>query len=180
MSDGPYKSLPLPRCWKKLAQRLENNAYSSTDVDETFHHELSIGFKDIPFEQVKNILLKNNLFKRELINDLDKLKDFCAGSDIGIRFIDFVKIKYQKESKPKDIVASALKDTLDIHMKTFSRSIQEHYLRKDPNNSLNMQNKLTKACKRISLTNLVDTLINNTNEKQKLEKHQQIEDGPSL
>ena len=66
MSDGPYKSLPLPRCWKKLAQRLENNAYSSTDVDETFHHALSMGFKDIPFEQVKNILLKNNLFKREL------------------------------------------------------------------------------------------------------------------
>lgn len=121
MSDGPYKSLPLPRCWKKLAQRLENNAYSSTDVDETFHHALSMGFKDIPFEQVKNILLKNNLFERELINDLDKLKDFCAGSDIGIRFIDFVKIKYQKESM-----------SANLQKKAWSLSLTPCIIRKTP------------------------------------------------
>src|SRR5262245_49583015 len=58
MSDGPFKSLNLQRCWKRVARFAENDSHSSEEVAGTIKAALCIEFRKQVSDELRSALSK--------------------------------------------------------------------------------------------------------------------------
>lgn len=58
MSDGPHRSLPLSPRWRTVSARLENDAFSETEIIEQIRHALTQDFEELPETQRRPLLLQ--------------------------------------------------------------------------------------------------------------------------
>lgn len=179
MSDGPYKSLSMPRHWKNLAKLLENSAYSLSEKDEAARFALSKGTKEIPLIQISKIFNSGILFPQVMVEDLEKIRASCLGSSIGNIFIDCAREACLSGLTGKDAVVSALGNTLRSEFEGHCRSIHEHYLRKDPRNKYNIQEKLKVAKSRCDYNTMAKDFVDGKNNKS-IKKYNSLDEGPEL
>ena len=62
MSDGPWKSLPLPPHWKRVAEQAENGSFSPDEVSRAMDAALSKDARELPLERVRRALSSGVLF----------------------------------------------------------------------------------------------------------------------
>ena len=94
MSDGPHRSLKMPRGWKKLAERADNKAYATEEVRDALPAALEQDWRaEVPdslWRKMREILgdSQSSLFGHQPSERLVALRRETAGHNLGNVFLD--------------------------------------------------------------------------------------------
>ena len=119
--------------WKQFAKRLENGAFSPAEVTEALNAALLKDARELPVKEILRVLAPNGqgtLFTPELGRAIEALRQEHPGSKTAQTFLAYLSQQDASASPGRDIVESAVADTLRECLHDNSRSTQEHYLRK--------------------------------------------------
>jgi hypothetical protein len=130
MSDGPHRSLPMRRGWKKVAECGANHAFAPEQVsqriapalEEDCRDELPPGFTDALQGRY------GSLFRNQLETDLESLRDL-AGHGIGRVILDHAIHLAANGDTGTDAPLKAVNRALMDRAQRCSRQVEEHYLR---------------------------------------------------
>jgi hypothetical protein len=136
MSDGPHRTLPMRRGWKRLAKRADKSAFNAEDVKDAVGPALTADWAiEVPrdfFEGVRDFCggrpglpLQTD---REV--DLEALKRAAAGrgSLAGV-LVDFAAQALAAGRIGEDALREAVRNTLHDRALRDARQVEEHYLR---------------------------------------------------
>jgi hypothetical protein len=186
MSDGPHKSLPMRRHWKKLAERAETPAYSLGDVTEALSFALKKDFQKSLVLQIQEILSGGDqilLFNDHCKDQLEAVRRDCRGSAADNLLIDCAIEAVTEGLTGHPASRSALENALDAYALGASRQIEEHYLRKEPRSTANIRDRLKAARAQCSNTVLASEMLSikpASSNGYGLPKHTSIDEGVAL
>lgn len=135
MSDGPFRSLPLRPCWKKVAEFAENPAFSTEEVCSALPPALVQDWKE---DQVAEIAARvcsifddqqGSLFRQDRVTALEDLLASAAGSGLGQVLIDCAIRRAVGGASGDEGAALAVEDALRVWASRHTRPIEEHYCR---------------------------------------------------
>jgi hypothetical protein len=186
MSDGPHRSLPMRRHWRDLAERASTPAFSANEVGEAFPIALKRDFREAPLERVRDILgggEQSSLFASDRAAQLEESRRFCRGSAAGGTLIDCAIEANAKGLTGDAAFRIALENALDAHARAGCHSIEEHYLREDRPNSVNVRNRLGDARRFCPYAELATELMSSSTARVRdlrLPKRTGVDEGPPL
>ncbi|HUN86782.1 MAG TPA: hypothetical protein VMU48_20545 [Terracidiphilus sp.] len=135
MSDGPHRSLPMPPCWRRVAERCANVAFSTEEITNALipalhqdcQSELSAEFID----GIRAVLddQGSSLFKDDPRPRLEALRE-VAGCGIGVTLLDNVMELSPGGAAQLDDFAGAMAAALEDRAARRARQIEEHFYRK--------------------------------------------------
>ncbi len=185
MSDGPNRSLPMRRVWKRLARRAAKEAFSVSEVCEALPHALGREFREAPLDLVRGILLPSeqaSFFDEDRCTRLEAARQACRGSAAGNALIDSaiaaVLAGYTGESAYLRAVEGAFEDCTHRAI----RSIEEHCLREGgERNARFIRDRLDDARKRCNFKQVAADLTSRSKPRRasdSLPRYTGIDDGP--
>jgi hypothetical protein len=137
MSDGPHRSLPMRKAWKKLAERGDGKLHTADQVRDAVPLALADDWRfercDNFMKQVRDVLLgteQNTLFEPSREQMADAIRNL-PGSGQPLRGILAATIAQAVEDG-YSAEAAMLKGTADgfaIKCSAGARQVEEHYLR---------------------------------------------------
>jgi|SRR5579863_6114023 hypothetical protein len=134
MSDGPHRSLPMRRGWKRVAENADNKAFSAAEVREAIVPALEEDCREISPEFLRglrrvSIEEAGSLFKSDTTPSLEGLRSLAS---IGLaRVVLDYAIKHASNGQAaKDIAQNAMTDALVDHAARGMWQVEEHYCRK--------------------------------------------------
>lgn len=138
MSDGPYRSLPMSRSWKRLAEFSENENFGRADVCAAMLHALEVNWRaKVPTlirEAVRDVFLEKQggLFADGRIKKVETLAPETAGFGFGRLFVEHVlDVLHEGRSGEAGLLEATTK-ALKGYAARAARQIEEHYCRKAP------------------------------------------------
>ncbi|MGE0502521.1 MAG: hypothetical protein AB7I79_15550 [Rhizobiaceae bacterium] len=132
MSDGPHRSLPMPRRWRDVAERAAKAVFSADDVCEAITHALRKDAKGLPVESVREVLgvgRQGYLFAEDRLGEIEALRTGCRGSALGNTFIDCAIEAAGNGLYGDAACRTALANALEQYTRDCFRGVEEHYLR---------------------------------------------------
>jgi len=138
MSDGPYRSLPMSRSWKRLAEFAENVNFGGAEMSAAALNALKKAWR----KGVPNALMTGfckvflepqpGLFPHHCIEDVKSLSGLAEGHGLGRLLIDHAAMVVHEGRSGEAGLIEATQRTLAACGARASRQIEEHYLRKAP------------------------------------------------
>lgn len=134
MSDGPHKSLPMSRGWRKVAERADNDAFTAEDVSAAVMPALEQDCRaDISrhfLNDVRAALEERevSLFNTETAPFVDGLRG-RAESGMDRAILDNVCAISREDAKAMDILLEAVEAAVSDRAARGARQVEEHYLR---------------------------------------------------
>jgi len=135
MSDGPQRSLPMGRRWKKVAECLDNGSVPIEEVCVRVDAALLSDFGSVPeilLASVRRILCdsdQGSLFAASNA-EIENLRVLTDGSPLGGLIVDCALGAVLSGKNGDDALASALGDASQEWMDRHCRGMDEHYQRK--------------------------------------------------
>ena len=135
MSDGPYRSLKMPRGWKKLAERADNKAYAPEEVrdalPEALEHDWRAEVPDSVCRRVRDILGDNqsSLFGDQRAERLEALRRETAGYALGNALLDYAIEAAARGRCGDEALTEAAGKALTDRAARGARQVEEHYCR---------------------------------------------------
>jgi hypothetical protein len=136
MSDGPYRSLPMSRSWKRLAKFAENENFDRADTCAAATHALATTWrKEVPAAIVKGIRevfleREPRLFADMDLARIDAVVSDNAGYGLGRTLGAHASLVLAEGLTGEAGLAEATRRTLDTYTARATRQIEEHYCRK--------------------------------------------------
>jgi hypothetical protein len=136
MSDGPHRSLPMPRAWRELARKGDAKLYLQEEVRDAALYALSKDFQS----EVSGALLRalrnifdgvgNSLLSPEIAKfALDHAQHLAAGSVFGSAVVRWCEEYVEGGAFGRDNFYSAVGNAIRERGYAGQRQVQEHYLR---------------------------------------------------
>lgn len=136
MSDGPHRSLPMRRGWKKLAERADNCAFETEQVAEAIPEAIEGDLREEWSPALGDVLHRvigdpeqTSLFKALPTEELEKARHLAAGKPILQLIVDCLE-KVLAEGKSSEPLLDALATAMQNYVTRCFRSVEEHYVRK--------------------------------------------------
>jgi len=135
MSDGPHKSLPMRRGWKRVAEWADKAAFEGSEVEEALISALQ---RDCEIEITNDFVTRLtdvcngqavSLFGNALGFELEALRPL-AGPGIGRVVLEFAIRTSEVSVSRGNIPLSAVVDALIDRLARNARQVEEHYCRK--------------------------------------------------
>ncbi len=186
MSDGPWKSLPLRRHWKQFAKRLENGAFSPEEVTEALDAALLKEARELPLKAIVRILAPNGqgtLFAPDLVRAIEALRQQHPGSKTAQTFLTYLSQQDASASSGRDMVESAVAETLHECLHDNSRSTKEHYLRKTWFPWGRVSRRFTETCRAVDFRGLASRIVDDSGSPAPVRsrgKRDGLDEGPQL
>jgi hypothetical protein len=185
MSDGPYKSLPMRRHWRALAERAATPAYTPDQVAESFPIALKNEFREAPLAQIRNILggPQDSLFQEDPVIQLEAVRRSYRGSAVANTLIDCTLEAYAEGLTGDTAVKAALENALDEYARAGCLQIEEHYRREEPQSTMNVRDRLKVARIQCPHSEIASELMSGdagARGKARLQKRTGLDEGPSL
>lgn len=186
MSDGPWKSLPLGKHWKQFAKRLENRAFSLGEVTEARDAALLKEARGLPIKEIMRILSPNGqgtLFAPDLARVIEALRQEHPGSKTVQTFLTYLSQQDAGASSGRDMVESAVAETLHECLHDNSRSTKEHYLRKTWFPWGRVSGRFTQACRVVDVRGLASQIVDDSGSPAPARspvKRDGLDEGPQL
>ena len=187
MSDGPHKSLPLPRRWQDLAERAANYAFSDAEVSEAMLVAIRKEFGGLPMEKLRDAINASDqagLFSDTVEGDLDALRVACPGSASWNALIDCSIDEIRRGGGGAEALSAACEASVDLKLRAASRQIEEHYLRKQGNSSaFSMRHRLSdsrQAVDTVSIASEICGTASRSSSNTRIRKQDGLDDGVSL
>lgn len=137
MSDGPHRSLPMRKGWKKLAERGDGKLHTVEQVRDAVPVALADDWRDERcddfMKHVKRVLLgtdQNTLFKPYKDETVDALRKL-PGSGYPMRriLVDTLVRAVEDGHTGERAMLQGAADALAIRCSAGARQVEEHYLR---------------------------------------------------
>jgi hypothetical protein len=161
MSDGPFRSLPMNRKWKKVAEFADNSAASLDDISHAIlsamHQEWN---SDIPvnlMEKIYDILRTPSLFGNTYFEDLRQL---VIGKPIANSLLNYFNQSEYSNLPEYEMIIKTISKAVVEKSERVIRQIQEHYIRKsDSNRSMKVVSRIRQAFQAMGYENLARKFI---------------------
>ena len=131
MSDGPWKSLPLGSHWKQVAKRLETDAFTLAERREALASALAKEADGLPLKAILRMAPNGQGHLFGLSEMIEPVRREYPGSKIVQTFLTYVSAAHTGAASGRGVVVSAVADTLEESLLDNSRSMEEHYIRKN-------------------------------------------------
>lgn len=135
MSDGPHRSLPMGRRWKKLAECIDNASFTAEEVcerrDAAILGEFSREVSDTLMFGLRNILCRSDqgsLFAPSG-DEIEKLRMQASGSPVGNLLLDCTIDAVNSGVVGEAALSSACQETANEILDRHARGMAEHYQR---------------------------------------------------
>jgi hypothetical protein len=136
MSDGPHRSLRMPKAWRELAKRGDQLTYDTEQVGEAASHALASDFRNEVSAPLVSALKDvftgrdNSLGLREIaLQQLDDAKALAAGSVFGMNAIAWSIQLVHEGRLDKEALYQAVGLAAKERGFAATRSVEEHWLR---------------------------------------------------
>jgi hypothetical protein len=136
MSDGPHRSLPMRKGWKKLAERGDGVLHTAEQVRDALPLALADDWReercDDFVRHVKDVLLRDQdtLFKPTKDETADALKKLPgAGYPMRRILVDALAQAIDDGHTGERAMVKGVADALAIRCGAGARQVEEHYLR---------------------------------------------------
>lgn len=134
MSDGPYRSLPMSRGWKRLAKLAENANFDRADTCAAATHALATTWRnEVPAAIVKGIrevFREPGLFSDIGLARIDAVVSENAGYGLGRTLGAHASSVLTEGLTGEAALAEATRRTLESYGARATRHVEEHYCRK--------------------------------------------------
>lgn len=135
MSDGPHRSLPMGKRWKKLAECLDNASFSPEEVcerrDAAILGEFSREVPDTLMSSLRNILCSSDqgsLFAPSG-DEIENLRMQANGSPVGNLLLDCTIDAVNSGIVGEGAISSAYQEAANEILDRHARGMAEHYQR---------------------------------------------------
>lgn len=135
MSDGPHRSLPMGRRWKKLAECLDNASFSASEVcerrDSAILGEFTREVSDTLMSGLRDILCSSDqgsLFAPSA-DVIEGLRMHTDGSSVGNLLLDCAVDAVNSGLSGDFALAAACGETVNEILNRHARGMAEHYQR---------------------------------------------------
>lgn len=162
MSDGPYRSLPMARYWKRTARLAESDASDEAEISAAFIHALAKETLECSLqsflEKAVSILSSPSLFTKD---SLESLRKIAPGRPMINLFLDFLDL-CKASSTIKDQIKAAVTAMLVERSDRAIRQMREHYLRdKNRTRARHTIDRIVRALRKDGLNDLANRLMEN-------------------
>ena len=135
MSDGPHRSLPMRRGWKRVAESADNKAFSAAEVRDAIVPALEKDCRgEISREFVEGLRTvcadrEALLFKNDMAPSLEALRN-AAGAGLARVVLNYALQHAAHGHSAKDIPEKALTEALMDRAARGMWQVEEHYCRR--------------------------------------------------
>jgi len=132
MSDGPHRSLPMRRWWRRLAERADNCAFAVDEVADSLVPALeSECFNELPstfLQHLRGLAAAPSLFGPA---ESPQIHGLSAETQSGFarRVLDHIAVLSPAEAAATDFPQRALENAIHGEAPRYFRQIEEHYQR---------------------------------------------------
>lgn len=134
MSDGPHRSLPMRKAWKRVAERGDKRAFASEEVSDAIvvaleqdcRQEMPAPFLDAAWRIFADP--EPSLFMVQIAQQLEALRQ-VAGSGLGRVVLEEAILVAERGKSGRDGLVEALTNALTDRAAKGARQIEEHYCR---------------------------------------------------
>jgi hypothetical protein len=130
VSDGPWQSLPLGPQWKRVAKRVETDAFTLAERREALEAALAQAAEGLPLKAILRMVPNGQGHLFGLSEVIEALRQDHPGSKSVQTFLTCVSAAENGTALERGIVVSAVADMLNECLFENLRSIEEHYIRK--------------------------------------------------
>jgi hypothetical protein len=185
MSDGPHRSLPMRRGWKRVAEWADLPAFEITEIrdalipalDDDCCQEVSRDFLECLQQSLRGP--EGSASKNDVNTNLENLRE-KAGSGMGGVVLDYaIQIKVT-EPKGSNIVLKAIENALTDRAARGSRQVEEHYCRESSKpRAGKVRDRIEKAISDADISGLALRVFNNEPRKaaSRRPKRKGLDDG---
>lgn len=195
MSDGPYKSLPMSKSWKDVAQRAHKASFSDEEREQSMCIALrrdvlrTVG-KDY-INAIGNILVdqqQDNLFADQASTEIDNITSQYSQSPLRDTMSANIQAALHSGQSGEGALVEGVNLTLQDYGRGCNRQIEEHYKRDARTHSERVK---TVSVRDIMARTLTSSAVRNLGQEivgyvrgnafqTRLVKASGIEDGPRL
>lgn len=135
MSDGPYRSLPMSRAWKRLAKLAENANFDPTDTAAAAMRALASTWgTEVPStisSGLRDIFLDSEpgLFHDTQTTQAQALSSSAAGFGLGRLLTEHAVVVLSEGMHGEAALAETVQRALYAYAARAARQIEEHYCR---------------------------------------------------
>lgn len=136
MSDGPHRSLPMPKAWKEFARKGDKKIYGVDEVRDAAVYALSRDFANevsgTLLRALRNIFdgIGNSLLMRDVaLQSLNDTQHLAAGSVFGSAAVRWCEEYVQAGAFGRDNFHEAIGCAVQERGYAGQKQVQEHYLR---------------------------------------------------
>lgn len=183
MSDGPHRSLPLKKHWKKVAEWAAKPAYSLVEVAGAFSCALEADFDKGLLLKVQATFGRGYLFPEDCDAELEALHREYRGAEAASVLIDCAKEANNSGLIGDAACKVAVENALGTYGRGVCRQIEEHYRRKTACGSVHIRDRLNAIRGHCSPGLLASELLANKTSRNIgywVPKRAGIDQGPSL
>lgn len=183
MSDGPHRTLPMPRAWKKVAEVADNKAFETTDVSSRVTYAVEKDFsKDVSDELAKGI--RDSCDNQLPGLGTEQLKSLwpIASSPFSELLLDYC-IQASTEGKfGADGYLNATENALREYTIRCGRQVEEHYHRKSTaNRAVSVRDRIEESIDGVAFEASARRVWKiDKNPLVSLAKHEGLDDGVLL
>jgi hypothetical protein len=186
MSDGPHRSLPMSRGWRKVAEYAGNETFASNDVrdaletaiEQDWRKNISAGL----IGSMQDVVGGATLFSEDSIQAIEDLRQSIAGCTMGHVLLDHMVYAVSDGQSGDTALQEAVTRTATDWSARCARQVEEHYLRKSSTeNATNVRSRIEEAVQKAPFTALASRLLNaESGPAPRLVKHDGLDDGVPL
>lgn len=136
MSDGPYKSLPMSRAWKRLAEFAQNDNFEPAHIADAASNALMRDWRaNVPAGLIANVReifcgSQSTLFNEQRAEQLRAMGEQTGNRAFGRLFLDCAVLRVESGQTGEAAFVEAAKDALLARGARGVRQVEEHYFRK--------------------------------------------------
>ncbi len=190
MSDGPHKSLPMRKGWRKLAERGANTNFDADEIGAAVPDAIGDDWAeegcDQAVRELRQILTDNrqgSLFGQEQEDKIEALKDVsAAGSPFRRMIIESVIQAAESNADPDIALRAGVKSAVAQRLLRGSLQVEEHYLRSGDTAASTIRARIAEGIAKAPPGSLADHFLNpkGPTSLPHSEKRNGLDDGPRL
>lgn len=195
MSDGPYKSLPMRKAWRNVAELAHKEAFTPEERADAMcvalHDDIKRDVGKDALEAIGEILLdseQGNLLASQASAELEAIR-FCTRSSAFLEcIIEQIQVVLHRGKSGEVALREGLERAAIDHAKSNNRSVEEHYYRDTPTKkgaekALSVRDNLDATLKtdRVrSFASEVIQLMQGETFSAKIQKDTDVHSGPEI
>jgi hypothetical protein len=189
MSDGPHRSLPMRKGWKRVVERADRDASTEEDIVDALPEALYEDCRsEMPREMLRdleNLLTpsqQTSLLDDDLSTAVTSLRRLVAGYPLAQLFLDCAA-DAAGQSKKSDIqLINILARTLEDRALRGARQAEEHYKKRTSAlRASSIRARLEQAISRISFVDIATNILRGQSAPSKaIKQHGGLDDGVRL
>ena len=189
MTDGPHRSLKMPRGWKKLAERADKKAYAPEEVRDALPTALEQDWRgEVPDSLLRTVRFilrdsQSSLFGDQRSERLEALHRKTAGYNLGNVFLDCVIQATELGHSGDEVLREAAGKALSDRAARGARQVEEHYCRKSTQHrAVHVRERIETGVTQSDITGIAGRLVGTDGNKEprRLAKKTGIDDGVRL